>query len=109
MKTKYLKAVSGNHALLKNNGIPIIGYIETKKRKTLKGDFVLISELIFHFGNKPCDHFEFVDGKLIHFLISKRTPEYINKAYEECIFKENSLDNFVSKVTSTYVFHEIGF
>lgn len=109
MKVKYLKAVSGNHALLKNNCIPIIGHIETKKRKNLKGEFVIISELIFHYGNKSHDNFEFVNGKLVHYLISSYTPEYINKAYEECIDRERGLDDFVSKVISTFVFHEIGF
>lgn len=109
MKTKYIRAVSGNHALLKNNEIPIIGQIETKKRKNTKGEFVTISELIFHFGNKCQDHFEFVDGKLVHYLISKYTSDYINKVYEECIDRERNLDEFVSKVTSTYVFKEIGF
>ena len=108
MQTKYIQGVSNNHALLKNNEIPIIGQIETKKRKNLKGEFVTISELIFHF-DKSHDCFEFVDGKLLYYLISKYTPEYINKAYQECIDRERSLDEFVSKVTSTYVFHELGF
>jgi hypothetical protein len=109
MKTKYIPAVSGIHAILKNNNIEIIGLIETKKRKNLKGDFITISEVIFHYGNKSQDHFEFVDGKLVHYLISKYTPDYLNKAYEECIDRERLIDEFVNKITSTYVFHELGF
>ena len=109
MKTTYIiRAISGNHALLRHNEIPIIGQIETKQRKNLKGEFVTISELTFYF-DKSHDCFEFVDGKLLHFLISKSTPEYINQVYEECIDRERCLDEFVNKVTSAYVFKEIGF
>ncbi len=110
MKTKFIRAISGNHALLRHNEIPIIGQIETKQRKNLKGEFVTISELTFYFGgNKSQDYFEFVDGKLAHYLISKYTPEYINKVYEECIARERNQDEFVKVITSVYVFHEIGF
>ena len=112
MKTTYIiRAISGNHALLRHNEIPIIGQIETKQRKNLKGEFVTISELTFYFGgNKSKDHFEFIDGnKLLHYAISKYTPEYINKVYEECIARERNQDEFVKVITSVYVFHEIGF
>ncbi len=113
MQVKYIKAAHENHALLHFNTIQIIGQVETKKRMNLEGEFVTISDVIFHYENKNSqdhfDHFQYVDGKLLYYLISKYTPEYINKAYEECIDRERSLDEFVSKVTSTYVFHELGF
>ena len=113
MKSKQILAITFNHKLLKRNVIPTIGCVQIKKRMNLEGESVTISEVIFHYGNKNSqdhfDHFQFVDGKLLYYLISKYTPEYINKAYEECIDRERSLDEFVSKVTSTYVFHELGF
>ena len=91
MQTKYIQGVSNNHALLKNNEIPIIGQIETKKRKNLKGEFVTISDVIFHYENKNSqdhfDHFQFVEGKLLYYIISKYTAEYINKAYVESIVR----------------------
>jgi hypothetical protein len=113
MKSIDIRAISGNHALLKQNAIPTIGRVETKKRKTLKGELVIISDVIFHYENKNSqdhfDHFQFVEGKLLYYIISKYTPEYINKAYEECIIRERLIDEFVNKITSTYVFHELGF
>jgi len=109
MKSKQIRAISGNHALLKRNIIPTIGCIQIKKRMSLEGEFVTISEVIFHYGNKTCDYFEFVDDKLVYYLISRYTQEYIIKAYDECIGRERLLDDFVNSVTKTYVFNELGF
>lgn len=113
MKVTYIKAAHENHALLHFNTIQIIGQVETKKRKNLKGEFVTISDVIFHYENKKSqdhfDHFQYVDGKLLYYLISKYTPEYINKVYEECIAREMDLDDTVSTITSKYVFKQLGF
>lgn len=109
MKSKQIRAISGNHALLKRNEIPVIGCVQIKKRKNLEGKFVIISEVIFYYENKYFDYFEFVDGRMLHYLINKNTPEYINMVYEDCIYREIELDVFVNRVKEVYVFHEMGF
>lgn len=109
MKSKQIRAITGNHALLRRNTIPTIGRVQIKKRMNLVGEFVTISEVIFHYGNKSCDYFEFVDDKLVYYLISRYTQEYIINAYNESIERERLLEDFVNSVTKTYVFHELGF
>lgn len=104
-----IRAISGNHALLRNNEAPVIGYFD-ERRIVRDGNDVVLTEVCFHYGTKHLDLFHFEDVKIVYHKISVETSKYLIDGYRECILKEEvTPEQFISEVVDTYVFTELGF
>lgn len=104
-----IRAISGNHVLLKNKQVPVIGYITDKKRYN-KGGCVVPREVCFHYGTMHPDFFYFEDYTLTYMAVSIKTPLYLTDVYVECIRKkEITIEQFVEKVVTVFVLSEMGF
>lgn len=105
-----IKATSGIHSLLKNNKVPVIGYITHKKRYTKGGGCIVPKEICFHFGTMHSDFFYFENMTLVYQAVSIKTPEYITSVYADCAKKKNIEPNeFIEMVLETYVMKKMGF
>ena len=107
-----IEARCGNHALLKDGKVAVIGFILDKKRYTLGGGCIIPREVFFHFGDPLLygDSFFFENGTLVYQAVGIKTPEYITHIYAECArMKEITPEEFIEKVVDTYVVKELGF
>ncbi|MGQ0828928.1 MAG: hypothetical protein ACT4ON_11115 [Bacteroidota bacterium] len=105
-----IRAISGNHYLLKNNNVPIIGYISDKKRYTKRGGCIVPREVCFHYGTKHSDFFYFENMNLEFMAVTIKTPEYLTDVYLKCAQTKNiTPEQFISKVVDVYVNTQMGF
>lgn len=103
-----IRATSGIHSLLKDNTVPVIGYITDKKRYTKDRGCIVPREVCFHYGTEYSDFFYFENMTLVYQAISIETPEYITDVYAECAQKKNtSPSEFIERVVEKYVFTEM--
>lgn len=104
-----ISATIGNHSLLIDNKVPVIGYITDKKRYTKEGGCIVPREVCFHYGTEHQDFFYFINGSLEFQSVTIATPEYITNVYSECaMMKEIGPQEFIEKVLETYVLTEMG-
>lgn len=105
-----IKATSGIHSLLKDNKVPIIGYITDKKRYTKEGGCIVPIEVCFHYGTEYSDFFYFENMTLVYQAVTIKTPEYLTDIYSICSKKKNiSPSEFIEKVVEAFVLTEMGF
>jgi hypothetical protein len=104
-----IKAWSGNHALLKDNEVPVIGYITDRKRFTPSGYCAFPRMVCLHYGTEHPDFFYFENMELVFMSVSIKTPEYITDIYSECARQSVSSDEFIERVVCAYVVKELGF
>ncbi len=109
---KEIKAISGNHALLADGKVPVIGYLSlTEQKQYVKGGCMLPTLVCFHFNTEYKDYFYFENmDKLAYNSVSFKTPEYITNVYQE-IVKMDSITpkEFIRRVREAYVFRKMGF
>lgn len=106
-----IEARSGNHALLKDGTVQVIGYLSDRKRYTSGGGCIIPREVFFHFGDPlmHSDSFFFENGTLVYQAVGINTPEYITDVYAMLAMKETTPEEFIEKVLEAYVFKELGF
>ena len=113
MKNRIIRAVSGNHALLRNGQIPIIGF--TCDKVSYIGDGCVVSlEVCFILrcgGKKYRDYFYFQNNRLTFQVITIKNEkhQYITATYQECIREEMTPERFIGRVVDEYVNTEMGF
>jgi hypothetical protein len=109
-----IKAISGNHALLRNGKVPTIGYTCDKLRYTGSGCAVP-TEVCFVLkcgDRKYKDFFYFENNTLVYQVVTIKTEEdqYLAEVYSECALeKKITPKEFIFKVKDAYVNHEMGF
>jgi hypothetical protein len=105
-----IEALSGNHALLKNNKVPIIGYITDRKRFSFGGGCIIPREVCFHYGTQHPDFFYFENMELVYMAVSIKTPEYLTDVYSKCARKKKiTPDEFIKRIVEIYVLTKMGF
>jgi hypothetical protein len=107
-----IEARSGNHALLKDGKVQVIGYVTDRKRYTSSGGCLIPREVYLHFGNPLVysDFFYFENMTLVYQAVGIKTPEYITDVYAECaMMKSITPDEFIEKVVGVYTLTELGF
>lgn len=103
-------AKSGNHALLYEGEIELIGSITEIKRFDKTSEFINVKKVELHYGAKYIDVFYFENDNLVYWDISYKSFDYINELYHNLIkIESNSIDLFLEKLLSKYVFTEMGF
>lgn len=95
--------------LLKDNKVPIIGFITDRKRFTPGGGCCIPREVCFHYGTEHPDFFYFENMVLVFMSVSIKTPEYLTDIYSECAREGVSPDEFIERVVGAYVMTEMGF
>jgi hypothetical protein len=105
-----IKAISGNHALLQNNEVPIVGYLTDRKRYTKQGGCIVPRVVCFNYGTEYSDLFFFENMTLVYQAISIQTPEYLTEVYAAAAKKKGiTPEEFVDMVLEVYVIKELGF
>lgn len=103
-------AKSGNHGLLFNGKIKVIGSIIDGKRFDLKGQIVCYQKVILNYGTEFTDIFYFDNNRLVYSDISFQAENYISETYKSLILKGKvSLNDFLEGLLEVYVFKEMGF
>ncbi len=116
MEHEKIKAISGNHALLRNGKVPIIGYIKVneKLRYTSSGGCAVPTEVCFilKFGNRIYKDFFYFENNTLTYqvvTIKMESEQYLADVYSECSQAKSTLQDFVFKVKDSYVNHQMGF
>lgn len=103
-------AISGNHVLLYEGEIKLIGSITETKRFDKKREFLNVKKVELHYGTIYTDVFYFENDDLVYWEISYKSFDYVNDLYHELIKKgNNSINLFLEELLSRYVFTEMGF
>ena len=103
-------AKSGNHVLLFNGKIKVIGSVMGCNRFNLQGQVVCCQKVILNYGTEFTDTFYFENNKLVYSVVSFQVEDYISETYQSLIKKGAvSLNDFLDGVLGVYVFKEMGF
>jgi hypothetical protein len=103
-------AKSGNHVLLFQGKIKLIGSLTNGKRFDLKGQVVCFKKVILNYGTEFTDIFYFENDVLIYSDISFEVDDYISETYQQLISNRNiTVNHFLDGLLGVYVFKEMGF
>ncbi|MBS1636191.1 MAG: hypothetical protein JST26_09760 [Bacteroidetes bacterium] len=104
-------ASDGVNSLLKNNHVPVIGYVDDRfKTYDMYGIPQQCTKVEFSFVGGEPDVFLFIEGRLSQNCISMGAKEpYILDAYQECIRGRADVDAFVNIVVTEYLRFQLGF
>ncbi len=103
-------ARSGNHALLFEGKIKVIGSVAEGNRFDLQGTVVCFLKVTLNYGTDHADIFYFENDKLVYSEITFKTEDYISETYQRLISKGKiSSEEFLTGLIDVYVFTEMGF
>ena len=98
-------ARSGNHTLLFEGKIKLIGSCVEGNRLDLQGTVICFQKVILNYGMEFTDTFYFENGILVYSDISFEVEDYISKTYKMLIDKGKiSSKEFLTRLLDVYVF-----
>jgi hypothetical protein len=106
-----LKAAYETFILLEKGEIKNIGYKTNIIGLDGFGNTIRLTKICFNYSTKKEDFFYFnSQGKCLFYYVSSNRPEYIFKAYKNCLSNiEITPDLFIEFITEIYVKVELGF
>ena len=103
-------ARSGNHTLLFEGKIKVIGSVAEGNRLDLQGNVVCFQKMILNYGTEFTDTFYFENGILVYSDISFKVEDYISETYQKLICQGKiTINKFLIGLLDVYVFKELGF
>lgn len=103
-------AKSGNHVLLFQGKIKVIGSVTNGSRLDLQGNVVCFQKMVLNYGTEFMDIFYFENNRLVYSDVSFQFEDYISETYQSLILKGAvAIKDFLDGLLGVYVFKEMGF